>query len=48
LPNVIPDARFARSGIQKIQSFATLLWIPGQAFGLPGMTPSKRTDNRIF
>jgi hypothetical protein len=30
--------REARSGIQKSQLRAALLWIPDQAFGLSGMT----------
>jgi hypothetical protein len=38
-PDVIPDARFARDRESRvIQTFRALLWIPGQACGLPGMT----------
>jgi hypothetical protein len=35
--DVIPDARKARDGESRAEP-AVWLWIPGQAFGLPGMT----------
>jgi hypothetical protein len=37
--DVIPDARAARDRESRTcRSFANLLWIPDQAFGLSGMT----------
>jgi hypothetical protein len=37
--HVIPDARFARDRESKAKpAFLDRRWIPGQAFGLPGMT----------
>ncbi|MBI1981363.1 MAG: hypothetical protein HYS63_07410 [Methylocystis sp.] len=42
---VIPDARNARDRESSAKpAFLDRLWIPGQAFGLPGMTWPKRTD----
>ncbi|MBI1981075.1 MAG: hypothetical protein HYS63_05915 [Methylocystis sp.] len=43
--DVIPDARDVRDRESRAKpAFLDWLWIPGQAFGLPGMTWSKRTD----
>jgi len=46
---VIPDARNARDRESRAKpAFLDWLWIPGQAFGLPGMTMSKRTGQPEF
>ena len=41
-------SRSERSGIQSKTSILDWLWIPGQAFCLPGMTRPKRTDQAEF
>jgi hypothetical protein len=41
-------AHRARSGIQKSRSFANLLWIPDQAFGLSGMTLDSAIPTRTL
>jgi hypothetical protein len=40
--DVIPDARKARDRESRARpAYLNLPWIPGQAFGLPGMTKTK-------
>jgi hypothetical protein len=45
---VIPDARNARDRESRAKpTFLDRRWILGQAFGLPGMTSSKRRDHPV-
>jgi hypothetical protein len=47
--DVIPDACEARDRESRANpAFLDWLWIPGQAFSLPGMTRSKRRIKLIF